>query len=59
MGLAARVYNRVPDDGLRRRGVGGGLSRGICSSDPDEDLFSIPFEQGGEVCAESVMDAQF
>ena len=59
MGLAARIYNRVPNDGLRRRGVGGGLSGGICSSDPDKDLFSIPIEQGGEVCPESVLDAQF
>lgn len=57
MGLAARIYDRVPNDGLRWRGVGRGLRGGICSSNPDKDLFSIPIEQGGKVCPESVMDA--
>lgn len=57
MRLAARIYDRVPNNGLRRRGVGSGLGRGICSGNPDKDLFSIPIEQGGEVWPESVIDA--
>ena len=57
MRLAARIYDRIPNDGLRRRGIGGGLRGGICSGNPDKDLFSIPIEQGGEVCPESVLEA--
>lgn len=55
--LAAGIYDRVPNDGLRRRSVGRGLRGGIRSGNPDKDLFSIPIEEGGEVCPELVVDA--
>ena len=57
MRLAARIYDRVPDDGLRRRCAGRGLRGGIRSSNPDKDLFSVPIKEGGEVCPGSVVDA--
>ena len=59
MRLAARIYDRVPNNGLRRRDVGRGLRGGICSGNPDKDLFSVPVEQGGEVCPELIIDAWF
>ena len=59
MRLAARIYDRVPNDGLRRRSAGRGLRRGIRSGNPDKDLFGVPIKEGGEVCPKSVVVAWF
>lgn len=59
MRLAARIYDRVPNDGLRRRSAGRSRRGGIRSGNPDKDLFSVPIEEGGKVCCESIMCSEF
>ena len=57
MRLAARIYDRVPNDGLRRRSAERGFRGRIGSGNPDKDLLSVPIKEGGEICPKSVVDA--
>jgi len=54
MCLAVGIDYGIPDDGLRGGRVGRRVGGGIGSRNPDEQLLSVPIEEGCKVCLRSV-----